>query len=85
MYCRPPDLSIKDFLIEYENKCFEIKEFRASVSNDVLWFRLIKAANLTPDKEELISNCHRFNIPYCKSKQDKVYNGPWLVESISAI
>ena len=53
-YRRPADLSINDFLIEYENKYFKIKEFGASVSNDMLGFRLIRAANLTPDKAELI-------------------------------
>ena len=53
-YRRPSTLAIRDFLIEFENKHFKIKEFGATISNDMLGFRLIKAANLAPDKEELI-------------------------------
>ena len=52
-YRRPSSSSIRDFLIEFENKHFKIKEFKVT-TDDLLGFRLIKAANLSPDKEELI-------------------------------
>ena len=82
-YRRPSTLAIRDFLIEFENKHFKIKEFGATISNDMLGFRLIKAANLAPDKEELIkatvSDLSTYEI--VKAKMNKIFSDESKVPS----
>ena len=54
IYKRPASTSIRDFLMEFDNRHYKVKEFGVIVSDDLLGFRLLKAANLNSDKEELI-------------------------------
>ena len=53
-YRRPDNLSIRDFLQEFDKKHYRIKNHAITMSANLLGYRLIKAANLTPDKEQLI-------------------------------
>ena len=81
-YRRPSTLAISDFLIEFENKHFKIKEFGATISNDMLGFRLIKAANLAPDKEELIkATVSDLTYDIVKAKMNKIFSDESKVPS----
>ena len=74
-YRRPQSLSIRDFLIEFENKHFKVKEFGVTMSTDLLGFRLIKAANLSSDKEELVkATVTELNYSEVKSKMNKIFS-----------
>ena len=73
-YRRPSSSSIRDFLIEFENKHFKIKEFKVT-TDDLLGFRLIKAANLSPDKEELIkATVTELTYNEVKTKMSKIFS-----------
>ena len=50
----PQTMSIPDFLHEFDIKCFKVKEYGITMLDDLLGFHLIKAANLSSDKQELI-------------------------------
>ena len=72
-YRRPSSSSIRDFLIEFENKHFKIKEFKVT-TDDLLGFRLIKAANLSHDKEELIkATVTELTYNEVKTKMSKIF------------
>ena len=83
-YRRLADLSISHFLVEFENKHFKIREFGVN-ENDLLGFRLIKAANLTPDKEELIkATVTELTYDVVKNKMKKIFSDESKVPSTTA-
>ena len=53
-YKRPESLSIRDYVVEFEKRHFKVKSYKIIVSDDLLGFRLLKAANLSARDEQLI-------------------------------
>ena len=53
-YRRPESTSIRDFVSEFEKKHFKIKSYNIEISDDLLGFRLLKAANLSTRDEQLV-------------------------------
>ena len=53
-YRRTESTSIRDFLNEFEKRYYKTKSHGTVMSDDILAYRLLKAANLTPHHEELI-------------------------------
>ena len=53
-YRRQPSTSIRDFINEFEKRHNKIKNYGANMTDDLLACRLIRAANLTSDKEQLV-------------------------------
>ena len=53
-YRRPNNTSIRDFLVEFEKRHYKTKSHGTTMSDDLLAYRLIKAANLSPQHEQLI-------------------------------
>ena len=73
-YRRPQSMTIRDFLIEFEDKHFKVKEYGVTMSDDLLGFRLIKAANLSADKEELVkATVSELNYSEVKSKMKQIF------------
>ena len=52
-YKRPKDLPITDFCNEFERLYNKTKTYGTTLSDDVLAFRLLKAANLPSHQEQL--------------------------------
>ena len=51
---RPSTMSIQAFLNEFDKRLFKTKSFGTEMSDDILAYRLLKAANLSNHHEELI-------------------------------
>ena len=50
---RPDDMSITDFIIEFERLLSKVKSNGTSMSEDILAYRLLKSANVSQHHEEL--------------------------------
>ena len=84
IYKRPASTSIRDFLIEFDNRHYKVKEFGVIVSDDLLGFRLLKAANLNSDKEELIkATVSELTFNEVKSKMKQIFSDDTNVPSNS--
>ena len=53
-YRRPATLSIRDFMTEFDKRYFKIKSLSTTMSDDLLAYRLLKAANLSSNHEQLV-------------------------------
>ena len=53
-YKRKSTTSIKDFLTEFEKRFHKTKSYGTNISDDVLAYRLLKAANLPTRDEQLV-------------------------------
>ena len=53
-YRRPKNTSIKDFLIEFEKRLYKTRTYKATMSDDILAYRLLKSANLEVAHEQLV-------------------------------
>ena len=51
---RPAKMTILEFLNEFEKQFYKTKSYGTTLSDDILAYRLIKAANLSSQHEELI-------------------------------
>ena len=51
---RPPSMSISNFIIEFENHHNKVKAHKCTYPDGVLAYRLIKAAQLSHDHEQLV-------------------------------
>ena len=65
---RPAGMTMDEFLVEFENLHTEVKSKECTYPDGVLAYRLIKAANLSDDKEQL-----------CRAT---VETGKWSYESV---
>jgi hypothetical protein len=73
-YKRPIYLSIRDFLQEFDKKHYRVKN-HALTDEDLLGYRLIKAANLAPDKEQLVkATVTTLNYDVVKEKMLKIFS-----------
>ena len=73
-YKRPSNLSIRDFLQEFDKKHYRVKN-HALTDEDLLGYRLIKAANLAPDKEQLVkATVTTLNYDVVKEKMLKIFS-----------
>ena len=50
---RTPNMSIRDFINEFERLYSKVKEFKSEMSSDILAYRLLKSANLSIANEQL--------------------------------
>ena len=50
---RPPDMSIKDYLITFERLHHKILQYNIKLPEPVLAYRVLKSANISPEKEQL--------------------------------
>ena len=50
---RPHDMSINDYIIEFERLMEKTKTYKTTMSTDILAYRLLKSANLTESHEQL--------------------------------
>ena len=74
-YSRPSSASIRDFIIEFEKRHFKIKNYGAGMTDDLLAYRLIKAANLPADKEQLIkATVSELTYVEVKTKMTKIFD-----------
>ena len=53
-YRRPKNTTMKDFLIEFDKRLYKAKSYKSTMSDDLLAYRLLKAANLDDVHEQLI-------------------------------
>ena len=50
---RPPDMSIKDYLITFERLHHKIIQYNIKLPGPVLAYSVLKSANISPEKEQL--------------------------------
>ena len=53
-YKRPENVSISEYCAEFERKLAKVKAKGTTVTNEVLAYRLLNSANITPSQEQLI-------------------------------
>ena len=53
-YRRASDVNIQQFQIRFEQCCHKLKQHQTTISEDLLGFKLLKAANLSSHHEQLI-------------------------------
>ena len=53
-YKRTPEMSIHDFLIEFDQRYNKLRRHQTTMTDDLLGFKLLKAANLNSQHEQLI-------------------------------
>ena len=53
-YRRASDTNIQQFLIEFDQRYHKLKQHQTTISEDLLGFKLLKAANLSSHHEQLI-------------------------------
>ena len=51
---RSSDTSIQQFIVDFDQRYNKVKRHQTTISNDLLGFKLLKAANLTSQHEQLI-------------------------------
>ena len=74
-YKRPSSTTIRDFLQEFDKKHYRIKNHAIIMPENLLGYRLIKAANLSPDKEQLIkATVTTLNYEEFKDKMLKIFS-----------
>ena len=74
-YKRPENLSIKEFLCEFEKRWKKTQSKGTALSTNVLAYRLLKSANLPSEKQELVRTTIK-DTSYNSMKEQltKVYN-----------
>ena len=74
-YKRPVNTSIRNFLIEFEKRLSKTKSNGTIMSDDLLTYRLIKAANLPHHQEQLIrATVSDLNLEEVRSKIVKIFS-----------
>lgn len=53
-YKRTPEMGIHDFLIEFDQRYNKLRKHQTTMTDDLLGFKLLKAANLNSQHEQLI-------------------------------
>ena len=84
IYKRPQTMSIRDFLHEFDARYHKVKEYGINIPDDLLGFRLIKAANLSSDKQELVkATVSELKYEEVKSKLKKIFSDDSKIPSTS--
>ena len=74
-YRRPATLSIRDFMTEFDKRYFKIKSLSTTMSDDLLAYRLLKAANLSSNHEQLVkATVTDLNYDEVKNKLTKIFS-----------
>ena len=74
-YKRPTNIPIRDFLTEFEKRHHKTKSFGVTMSDDLLAYRLLKAANLTTRDEQLVkATVTELQYSIVKSKLIKIFS-----------
>ena len=67
--------SIRDFVTDFEKKHYKIKSYGITISDDLLGFRLLKSANLSPRDEQLVkATVSDLKYDEVKSKLTKIFS-----------
>ena len=53
-YKQRQNMTIKDFLTEFEKRYYKAKSYGTKISDDLLAYRLLKSANLPTRDEQLV-------------------------------
>ena len=84
IYKRPPTMSIRDFLHEFDARYHKVKEYGINIPDDLLGFRLIRAANLSSDKQELVkATVSELKYEDVKSKLKQIFSDDSKIPSTS--
>ena len=72
-YKRPLTTNCEDFLVEFQMKVNKVKASGTAISDGVLGYTLLNAANLTPDKSDMIrATCDVLNFKTVKAQIEKI-------------
>ena len=82
-YRRPASLPINDFIHEFEKLHHKITSHGSVISEDVLAFRLLKAANLSAPDEKLAKGTADLNYDSMKNQLKKLFSESNSLESTS--
>ena len=75
-YKRKGNTSIHDFLTEFEKRLHKTRTYGTTMSDNLLAYHLLKAANLTMRDEQLVkATITKLNYEIVKSKLTKVFSG----------
>lgn len=73
-YRRPTEMSISDFINEFERLLNKTKQYGSNMSSDILAYRLLKAANLSEYHEQLTrATIQELNYDVMKSQLKKIF------------
>ena len=72
-YKRPSELSIKDFVIEFDKRHNKTKKLGTAMSDDLLAYKLIKSANLSEQDEKVVKATCKLTYDDVKSKLRAIY------------
>ena len=82
-YKRIANITMREFLTEFEKRLNKIKSFKIDMSDDMLAFRLLKSANLTSRDEQLVkATIMELKCELVKSKLIKVFSDDLDIPSI---
>ena len=73
-YRRPTEMTISDFINEFERLLNKIKQYGSNMSSDILAYRLLKAANLSEYHEQLTrATISELNYDIMKTQLKKIF------------
>ena len=73
-YRRPHNVSISDFVIEFDKRYNKTKSLGTNISDDLLGYRMIKSANLCDQDEKMIKATCTLTYDDVKSKLKSVFS-----------
>ena len=78
---RPPDMSIKDYLITFERLRHKILQYNIKLPEPVLAYRVLKSANISPEKEQLaLATITKLKYEAMKKQILKIFDETWLTK-----
>ena len=73
-YKRSEQTTVKAFIDEFEKRYYKVKSYQITYSEDVLGFRLLKAANLSSQDEQLVkATVTDIKFDEVKTKLNKIF------------
>ena len=72
-YKRKPDMAIENFIIEFQLKVNKVKSSGTELSDGVLGYALLSAANLPEDKHDMCkATCDKLTFKHVKQQLEKI-------------
>ena len=73
-YHRPEDVSMNDFIIEFDSRLNKTKKLGTVMSDDLLAYRLIKSANLSEQDEKVVKATTTLEYEKVKSQLKSIFS-----------
>ena len=74
IFKRSNETPINDFILKFEKKYHKLKSYGTTISDDLLAFRLLKSANLSPADEKLAKGTAKLEFDAMKDQLKKLFS-----------